>query len=189
MDRPPEVQDDAHWQDLEAGARLWQARDSALQLLDALEARIAHASSERMTLADAVPAVREELEALHIAADAFLRMQHKDAEANEFCRACATADPAAVLRSLAERDGRVVALVGNVLRPGAAFRRGPAPPTLHDLDAEDAVGEVGEEAGVHLAGEIDWPEGLSFRMRNLYLLKLELQGELHERFAAQDGAE
>jgi hypothetical protein len=187
-DRPPEVQDDSHWEDLQAGARLWLARDAALQLLDALEARIAHAPAERMKIADAAPVVREQVEALRTAADAFLRMRHEDAEANEFCRACAAADPTAVLRSLAERDGRVVALVGQVLRPGAAFRRGPAPPAAREQDAEDPIGEAADETGPQLVGEIGWPEGLSFRMRNLYLLNLELHGELHVRFAAEEGA-
>ncbi len=189
QDRPPEVQDDRHWEDLEAGARLWLARDAALQLLDALEARIAHSPAELMTIADAVPAVREQVEFLRRAADAFLRMRHQDAEANEFCRACAAADPAAVLRSLAERDGRVVALVGQVLRPGGAFRRSPGPVAAREHDAEELIGEAADEGGAQLAGEIGWPEGLSSRMRNLYLLNLELHGELHVRFAANEGVQ
>jgi hypothetical protein len=184
LDRPPEIQDDRHWVDLEAGARLWLARDAALQLLDAIEGRIAHASAERLTIADAVPATREQIEALRIAADAFLLMKHEDAEANDFCRACGATDPTAVLRSLVQRDGRVVTLVGHSLRPGAAFRRSTAPTAAGALDSEDEANEAAEEPAVHVASEIGWPEGISFRMQNLYLLKLELLGELHDRFPA-----
>lgn len=184
LDRPPEIQDDLHWADLEAGARLWLARDAALQLLDAIEGRIAHASAERLTIADAVRATREQIEALRNAADAFLRMKHEDAEANDFCRACGATDPTAVLRSLVQRDGRVVTLVGHALRPGAAFRRSTAPTAAGALDSEDEATEAAEEPAVHVASEIGWPEGISFRMQNLYLLKLELLGELHDRFPA-----
>lgn len=187
-DRPPELQDDRHWEDIEAGARLWLARDAALQLLDALEARIAHAPGERLVIADAVPAVCEQVEALSTAAEAFLRMRHEDAEANDFCRACAATDPQDVVSSLAERDGRVVALVGQVLRPGAAFRRGVEPAAARGQDVEGPLGEAADEAGAQVAGEIGWPEGLSSRMRNLYLLNLELRRELHVRFAALEGA-
>lgn len=186
LDCPPEIQDERHWVDLEAGARLWLARDAALQLLDAVEGRIAHASAERLTIADAVPATRDQIEALRAAADAFLRMKHEDAEANDFCRACSAADPAIVLRSLVQRDGRVVTLVGHALRPGAAFRRSTAHTTAPELDVEDeASNDTAGEFGVQVASEIGWPEGMSFRMQNLYLLKLELLGELHERFPAR----
>lgn len=189
LDRPPEVQDDRHWEDLEAGARLLLARDAALQLLDALEERISHAPAERMTIADAVPAVREEVELLRVAADAFLSMRHEDAEANEFCRACASADPATVLRNLCQRDGRVVALVGNLLQPGGpAFRRGMASnaePESNPVDEpSDAVGAI----GVQGTDDIEWPKGLSFRLQNLYMLNLELNDRLHVRPTTQEGS-
>ena len=93
--RPPEIPDDAHWEDLEAGARLLLAREMAEQLLDTLEDRIAHAQGERLTIASAVPAVREQTEALRSAAAAFLQMQHEDAEANEFCRGLFGKEPGA----------------------------------------------------------------------------------------------
>lgn len=180
-DRPTEIDVPGHWEDLEAGARLLRARDTALQVLDAIEARLAHAPAERMKITDAASAVGEQIESLRETADSFLRMRHEDAEANEFCRDCVAHDQVAVLRRLAERDGRVVTLVGQILRPGVAFR------STSRQTVEDSSSESAEEGGAQVDGEIGWPEGLSFRMRNLYLLNLELHGELHVRLAVEGG--
>ena len=188
LDRPPEIQDDRHWTDLEGGARLWLAREAALQLLDAIEGRIAHASAERLTIADAVLATREQIKSLRIAADAFLRMKHEDAEANDFCRACGTTDPTEVLRSLAQRDGHVLRLDGHVLVAGAAFRRSNPPAAGSPSDTKGVSSVGAEEDGAQIASdEIGWPAGISFRMRDLYLLNLELRGELHGRLDSQQG--
>lgn len=184
--RPPEITDDRHWEDLEAGARLLLAREMAEQLLDTLECRIAHAPGERLTIASAVPAVREQTEALRSAAAAFLKMRHEDAEANQFCRDCSAKDPALVLRSLAKLDGRVVALAGDILQPGAAFRRSTSPSPLSKWDSGDAASAGSEEAGVPVGDSVNWPDGMSSRMQNLYLLNLELHGKLHIRFASQE---
>jgi hypothetical protein len=75
------------------------------------------------------------------------------------------------LRELVKRDGRVLRLRGDDVLPGPAYQgREQREPNLarNEADAEAAAPET----------SIDWPAGLSFRVRNLFLLNADLRGDL-----------
>lgn len=172
-DRPAAITSDAHWLDLVAGAHLSATRDAALALLDAVEQRLALAPGERLTMVDASQLVKGELAALGEHAGIFLATRHTDSEAQLFCRECSLDEPVDILRNLLVRDGRVLRAVGSEVRPGSAFRRQPAPAVDDeekiDEVAEDVEGGAPEDAG-------SWPPDVSYRVRNLYLLNIDLQG-------------
>ncbi|WP_148300879.1 hypothetical protein [Asaia platycodi] len=86
-----------------------------------------------------------------------------------FCRQCTEGDSVAIIRNLVRRDDRVLRLVGNDVLPGGAFSRQP--------EAEISEDE-GEGADADNAGRVPVPGGISGRVRNLYLLDLDLEGRL-----------
>ncbi|CAJ0893542.1 hypothetical protein [Ralstonia flatus] len=165
--KPKEITD-AHWQDLLAGARFFNARAAAIQVLDVLEAHMGNqAHGQSYAVRTATPeSLSSALDSLRAAAQAFLEMQHKDLEANSFCRECASGDDSQILQHLVTRDGHVLRLVGDEVKPGRAFR-GSAPAEVNGDEAESPEG-----------GGLLLPEGISYRVRNLYLLNLDLHGQL-----------
>ncbi len=169
----PQSIEDLHWRDLLAGAKFFSARNAAIAVLDAIEAHIGNkAQGQSHSLQADVPATLKYLLAeLKTAAQAFLDTGHADKNATYFCRECVEDDSAA-LRSLVVRDGHVLRLVDDVIKPGPAFR-GSAP--TNSNANEDENGEYSP-----VASGIPLPEGISYRMRNLYLLNLDLHGELDE---------
>lgn len=171
-DRPTCITD-AHWLDLVAGAHLSATRDAALALLDAVEQRLALAPGERLTMVNASQLVKAELAVLREHAGEFLATKHMDREAQLFCRECSCDAPVDVLRNLLVRDGRVLRVVGSEVRPGSAFRRQPAP-AVDDEEKTDAVAADVEGGAPEDAGS--WPPDVSYRVRNLYLLNIDLQG-------------
>lgn len=172
-DRKPGVLAADHWEDLRAGALLFAARDAAVGVLDALERQMSEqGSGTGFALGGRTPeAVSEWLEGLRAAARKYLDTGHRDGEAREFCTECLQPD-AAVLRCLGGRDERVIRVAGDELRPGPAFRRDP----------EAAGPEEGAAPPV-----LALPEGISYRVPNLYLLNLDLRGELDGWLAGNAG--
>lgn len=165
--RPDAIRGDAHWLDLRAGARFFLAQDAALALLDAVEARVPQERGR--PLESLVAEVAVPLEALRAAAQAFLNTGHPNPMARTFCQECVTPEPAAVLTSLIKRDGRVLRLLGGLVCPGPAFV---------------GIGETGQD-GTAETDEVDspdadlaWPEGVSQRIPNLFLLNLDLHDAL-----------
>src|SRR5262249_31135199 len=101
----------------------------------------------------------------------FLEMKHADEVANALARECSNPDVKQLIRTLAARDGQVLRLVNDEIKPGPAFRARPS----HAADYAEDDGEVDEATP---AGETALPENISGRVRNLYLLNLDLRGEL-----------
>ncbi|MFM0362176.1 hypothetical protein [Paraburkholderia sediminicola] len=174
--RPFEISEPQHWADMRAGALFVVARDAAIAALDALESCMARdGTGQRHALRSPVPAaVETKLTELKRAADDFLRVNHPDREANEFCIACSSGNSAQVLERLVSLDGRVLRLRGNEVVPGPAFQ-GVAQASTQPVDD----GEQGDDAAVAVPG-IVWPLGLSFRVKNLFLLNADLRGELDQ---------
>lgn len=172
-DRRPGAIDDAHWNDLRAGARLFRARDEALAVLDTLESAIAaNGSTARFVLGERIPEpVAERLDMLAAAAQAFLDEGHADIGANQFCRECTDPDHTKRLETLVMRDERVLRLKHGEVVPGPAFRAGAT------ADVEPAESE---EAAPTMRAEIVWPAGISYRIRNLFLLNADLHGQLDQ---------
>ena len=162
--RPKEISE-AHWHDLHAGALFFETREAAIATLDAAEAHIGNQGGGQFL---SVPkTLNPALEKLKSAAQKYLDIGHADNEANKFCRECVNDDPSSILRSLVERDGHVLRLVGDEVKPGPAFRGSTTQVSADDEDQETPQ-----------AGSIPLPEGISYRVRNLYLLNLDMCGEL-----------
>lgn len=168
--RPIQITD-THWHDLFAGAIFFRARDAAIAVLDALEEEIRNSSSGQFfsLKREAPEVVSRQVEALRIAATDFLRTEHRCEDAAAFCRECMQKDDRQILRALAARDGHVLRLVGDEIKAGPAFCKAGA--SICDQEGEE---EAPSADGMPL------PEGISYRMHNLYLLNLDLHGELSQ---------
>jgi hypothetical protein len=172
----PSVLDGNHWDDLRLGARFFTARDAAIDVLNAIEAQMASLAAPKLTADDAQKLfpVQTRLGPLREAAQRFLDEDKDPTEgrmAMAFCRECIEADPAAIIRNLVKRDDRVLRLIGNDVLPGAAFSVQPQ---------EENSDEEGEGPGADNADRVPVPADISRRVRNLYLLDLDLQGRLEE---------
>ena len=158
-----------HWHDLQAGALFFAAREAAIATLDALETHIGNqAGGHSFPLGHIPGSLEPELEQLKSAANAYLDFSHADEEARNFCSECVNSNPSSVLRSLVRRDEHVLRLVGDEVKPGPAFRG----------SVNLTIAEDDEEESTPMAEDIPLPPDISFRMRNLYLLNLDLHGEL-----------
>jgi hypothetical protein len=172
----PSALETNHWHDLRLGARFFTARDAAIDVLNAIEAQMAPLAAPKLN-ADNVhqlSPVQTQLEALRVAAQRFLDEARDPTEgrmAMAFCRECIEANSAAIVRNLVKRDDRVLRLVGNDVLPGAAFSLQPQAETSE---------EEGAGPGADNASRVPVPAGISGRIRNLYLLDLDLQGRLGE---------
>ena len=174
----PAQLDATHWADLRAGARFFRARAAALATLDACE-RVMGPAGTPLTLHEPLPAsVHACLKEAQTAASAFLAV----AEGGKYhlsgfqlCVELASLESAEVLRRLVARDGRVLRLSGNEAIPAMAFDGGTA--------ADEADAPYGDEATAELADRIRLPAGISSRMRNLFLLDLDLDGRLGDWLA------
>jgi hypothetical protein len=183
--RPREMRNEAHWNDLRAGAFFSLARDAALDVLDALEVQIAKndksGKGRALSLRDALPdGMRAKLETLGCSAQRFRNERRINTEANRFCDDCLLPDEKRLLRELVKRDGRVLRLRGEDVVPAPAYQgreQREANSARNEADAEAASPET----------SIDWPTGLSFRVRNLFLLNADLRGDL-ERWLNQANA-
>jgi hypothetical protein len=89
-----------------------------------------------------------------------------------FCGQCAERVDALLLEKLLLREGHVLQLRGRDIVPGVAFRGSQASQSGTARSPE----EDGAEAEV--AQVIPLPEGISHRVRNLFLLNLDLRSEL-----------
>ena len=169
--RPKDISDE-HWHDLQAGALLFEAREAAIAVLDATESHIGNQTSgQSCSLKAQVPEeINPALEELKSAANKYLAFRHAEEESNIFCRECVIDDPSSILKSLVKRDGHVLRLVGDEVKPGSAFRGSAISAGQVGADDEDQ-----ETPG---AGNISLPEGISYRVRNLFLLNLDMRGEL-----------
>lgn len=166
--QPKEISEE-HWFDLQAGALFFEAREAAIAVLDAAEAHIGNQTAgQSYSLKAQIPeALNPAIEKLKSAANKYLAFKHSDKEANKFCCECVNDDPSSVLRSVVARDETVLRLVGDEIKPGPAFRGSATRAGADDEDQETPQ-----------AGDTPLPEGISYRVRNLYLLNLDMHGEL-----------
>ena len=174
---PPSEISKEHWRDLQAGALFFEARGSAIATLDAVEGYIGNlGAGQVLSLKDVPDPLQQSLKQLESAANKYLQFAHTDEEANKFCRECASKDYPVILRTLVGRDGHVLRLAGDEIKPGPAFRG-----SIAQLDADDEAQETPQAGGIPL------PEGVSYRVRNLYLLNLDMHGELDRWLNAGTG--
>jgi hypothetical protein len=172
----PSVLDANHWDDLRLGAWFFTARDAAIDVLNAIEAQMAPLAAPKLTADTAyqLSPVQTRLEMVRKAAQRFLDENKDPTEgrmATAFCRECTEEDAATIIQNLVKRDDRVLRLVGNDVLPGGAFSRQP------QVETPD---EEGEGPGADNAGRVPVPADISGRIRNLYLLNLDLEEQLAE---------
>jgi hypothetical protein len=164
-----------HWDELQAGRLFFQLRTSALAVLDAVEVELAARGGRKQKPGDlCAPKVRDALAVLRGRAHAFHAHGFEDADdigASDFSGECMNEDCARLLESLVDRDQRVLRMQDGRVVPGVAFKK----------DAR--AGEDGDLAGTDKV-ETRLPGGLSFRVRNFYLLNLDLAGKLDEQLKA-----
>jgi hypothetical protein len=175
-DAKPPMVDEFHWRDLRAGALFFAARDAAIILLDEIESHIGTKADRRMSLDASLPGtVVAKLESLREHAQAFIGGNYDPSpggEATMFCRQCTERIDALLLEKLLFREGHVLQLRERDIVPGVAFRGS------HVSQSEIARGPEEDGAEAEVARVIPLPEGISHRVRNLFLLNLDLRGEL-----------
>jgi hypothetical protein len=182
--RPPSIEAD-HWNDLRLGASFFETRDAGINVLDAIETAMAPLGAGRIAAvaASKTPAVEKKLTALRSAARGYLEKKADPTEgriATSFCQSCVEPDPAQIIRNLVTRDNRVLLLRGNDILAGPAF---VGRPQTADAD-EDTEGP-----GAENADRVPLPQGISPRIQNLYLLELDLRGQLETFLNPPPGAE
>lgn len=168
--------DELHWRDLRSGALFFAARDAAIVLLDQIESHIGTTADRRISLDASLPGtVVEKLLSLREHAQAFLDDKYDPspaADATRFCRECTEHGNVLLLEKLLLREGHVLKQRGRDILPGVAFRgihvsASGAARSPEEDGAEDQVAQI-----------IPLPEGISHRVRNLFLLNLDLRNEL-----------
>lgn len=169
----PHYIEDKHWKDLHAGAIFFQARDAAIDVLNATEYYIGNSSQNAcLRLGEALPNQLDSVfKNLKTAANQYLELDHYDNGAKIFCNECVKENPAEVLRFLVSRDQIVLRMKGDEVRPGPAFT-GIDHPVDQDQD-QDGI-------EIPKSKEIPLPKGISYRVRNLYLLNLDMLGKLDQ---------
>ncbi len=174
-DAKPAMLDESHWHDLHAGALFFTARDAAIALLDQIESHIANEAEQQMSLDKLLPeGVVDKMGSLREHAQAFVDNEHDPSpgkEATMFCRECTEQADASLLEKLLAREGRVLQLRGRDILPGVAFRGVQVSQPARSPEEDGAEAEVEQTAPL--------PEGISHRVRNLFLLNLDLCAELN----------
>ena len=174
--KPSEITDE-HWRDLGAGARLFNVRDTAMSVLNELEASIGRVTTPVFRLNSKLPhAVESGLATLRTQAKAYLALSHTQPDARIFCKAC-ECEGTQVLGFLTERDGRVLRRIGDEIRPGMAYTGRTS--TVAEPQDDDAQPDI---------AQLPLPPGISRRISNLYLLNLDVHGKLDTWMQRQQGA-
>lgn len=167
---------ESHWRDLQAGARFFAVREASIDVLDAMEAALAAKAGECAfdLEKDALPAaVVDRLGVLRELSGTYLAMGHEQQEAATFCQECQRKERN-VLGALIARDGSVLRLVGKEIVPGAAFSY-----------ATDVIGPRQDDPDAPQTSTLSLPMGISYRVGNLYLLSLDINGQLSGWLAAE----
>ena len=100
-----------------------------------------------------------------------------NSEATAFCRQCNDSAESRIIENLMSREGRVLQQKGNDVVPGSAFRGSPL------LEPETARSDEEDGEETQIPNSIQWPPGISHRVRNLFLFNLDLRGELDQWLA------
>ncbi len=165
--KPPQLPEQ-HWHDVQAGALFFSLQKHAFAVLDVVEAQLAASNKRSLPLDEVLASLADAAELLRQAAERFLAHRFADLEqtgANGFARECANPSNRELIESLLLRDERVLRLRDGAVLPGQAF----------DPSFQVSAPEERDQAA---APDLALPEDVSYRLRNLYLLNLDLQGQL-----------
>lgn len=167
-----------HWHEVQAGRIFFRLQSAALALLDIVEALLAQLTPHEVAPSGLTqPPVHAALADLRNAADAYLEHGYVDKQgtgAGTFARLCTDTSDARLIEKLVGLDERVLRMRGGCVVPGGAF----------SCDAQLASTEAQEEDGqLEVAAAV--PLGVSYRINNLYLLNLDLNGALEAELARE----
>ncbi len=175
----------AHWIDLQTGAQFFSTRDAAIAVLDQIEMHMAN-HDRRLSLDRALPeAILEKIDQLRFRAIEFLQLEYDPTPgklATIFCKECSFSDPSVLIQKLVVLDERVLRLRDRCIIPAAAFQD---PRSIHVDSARSP--EEGVE-GLEPQSKVEWPEGISHRIHNLYWLNLDFKNELDASLHVPDKA-
>ena len=164
----PAVIGEAHWMDLRAGALFQSTRDAAIDVLLCIE-KLLNTHPRQLPLNHPLPAVATTtINNLRTKAQAFITFGHPQAEAKAFCLECVDTDDTRLLCKLVARDDRVLQLRQEAVVPGPAFETASG----ISLNPEQSIGGAIEPAPDQY--QISWPDGMSRRLNNLFLLNADL---------------
>jgi hypothetical protein len=184
-DRQPKSLEDDHWRDVRVGGHFFVAREAAFEVLDSVEMYLGNKSEQRLSLTSDLPdQTKNAINTLRERSQMFLKEDYDPSPgglAKKFCKECSEQDAAGILKNLVMRDGRVLQLSGNIIVPGAAFRG------VEAQKAENEIEAGGADDGAGLSAGLQWPEGISVRIQNLFLLNTDLRGDLDHWLNEQDG--
>lgn len=172
----PDGFDVDHWHDMRDGARFFLMRDASLKVLDAVESLLRTTGCNEASLGAAITAAATQVAALRSAAIAFLSggREERAPGALAFARAASQGDDGAVLRFLAERDGRGVRPTPTGIASGSAFD--PHGPVAAAEDGEFAVPPSDDEdAPPPESVGLRLPPGSSGRLRALNSLDEDIE--------------
>lgn len=163
-----------HWRDLQAGAVFFEMRDKALQILDSVGELLHRSEKEmnlkEMSLAEIVPKIQNEIDALKNKAKDYEPFITLDNEADIFYKECLRNNES-VLRSLIERDGQILEMKGNdTVGAGIFFQE--------SMENKGKNWDTEEEKTIPQGKEMFFPPYISDYIWNLYRLNLDLNGEL-----------
>ncbi len=176
--KAPAELDQQHWHDLRAGAQLVAVREAAIEVLNSVEQVLEARKVRSLSLTQKLPdPVTVALKALGAQARTFLTLRHHDEDANLFCSECQAGDVNA-LRALLQRDDQVLRLVDDCARPGPAYTGHPPVALLSAEKEADGEAEADDRT-------VAVPVGVSYRVRNLYLLQMDLD-DTSERQTAEE---
>lgn len=168
----PALIDEAHWVDLHAGALFQSARDAAIDVLLCVE-KLLNTESRQLPLTHPRPAVAiAAINTLRTKAQAFSTFGHPQAEAKAFCLECVDTDDTRLLGRLVARDDRVLQLRQGAVVPGPAFEAVTSAPPAPEQSI-DAASEPAPDPH-----QIPWPDGMSRRLNNLFLLNADLHQDI-----------
>lgn len=125
---------------------VFQAREAAIATLDAAEVHIGNQGAGQFpSLKHQVPdSLAQSLEKLKLVATQYLDLARVDEDATTFCQECGGDDPVSILRKLVYRDGHVLRLIGDEIKPGAAFRG-----SIKEVSANDEEPETPNGGAFH----------------------------------------
>ncbi|WP_374583589.1 hypothetical protein [Pseudoduganella sp.] len=177
-DEQPRQLSATHWHDVQAGRLFFALQAAAYALLETIEALLAQLTPHEIAPSSLTQApVHSALENLRNAAAAYLEHGYEDKAgtgAGTFAGACTDTSDARLIEKLVSLDERVLRMRDGRIVPGAAF----------SADARLANREAAEEEGLPAKAPLV-PAGVSYRINNLYLLNLDLNGVLDAALASE----
>jgi len=158
-----------HWHDLKSGAVFFETRNLAIMILENIESCMS-ASTTSLNLDETLyKDITDSIQAAAASAEGFLKLEHTDEDANKFCNELINREPTEVVKLLVARDGNVLRMRGNTVVPGGAFS-GQSISVLSEV--EDVK---------HF-----WPEGISDRIKNLFLFNSDMKDDLLSHLSVSD---